>query len=236
MPVYRTFAAAAALLVLVTVAGLALVKGGSDRAAPDAAAGHRSGQAGATAPSGAVTHATGSRAGNGAASSAPTDTDTKTDGAGAAEGGPAAGAEMPSEGGASPYRLPGVPPAPDASTPLLEGALPAAASGHSALVTGYPARVLPVAPRSTVSTNSISPAGDLLQVTLVATRSRGTDALLRFYRVRLTGLGFTEQPTRAVGGSTAVAFERGRSSVLLTVNPARPTSYSVFATLAAGAS
>ena len=235
MPVYRTFAAAAALLVLVTVAGLALVKDGSDRAAPDAAAVPlRSGRA--TAPSGAVTHATGSRAGNGAASSAPTDTDTKTDGAGAAEGGPAAGAEMPSEGGASPYRLPGVPPAPDASTPLLEGALPAAASGHSALVTGYPARVLPVAPRSTVSTNSISPAGDLLQVTLVATRSRGTDALLRFYRVRLTGLGFTEQPTHAVGGSTAVAFERGRSSVLLTVNPARPTSYSVFATLAAGAS
>ena len=95
---------------------------------------------------------------------------------------------------------------------------------------------MPVAPRSQVSTNSVSPSGGRLQVSLVATRDRGPDAVLGFYRARLTGLGFSERPAHAVGGSAAVAFARGNSSVVVTVTPARPLTYSVFAILAAGAS
>jgi hypothetical protein len=117
--------------------------------------------------------------------------------------------------------------------PLVPSDLPDLAEGGATLVAGYPDDVLPAAPGSLVSTNSVSPSGDRLQVALVASVHRAPDAVLRFYRIRLSELGLHEIRTQPASGSTAAAFARGDSSVVVTATPgtARSTTYSVFATL-----
>jgi hypothetical protein len=129
----------------------------------------------------------------------------------------------------------GLPGLDDDPTPLVDLPLPDADSAVGALVPGYPDEGMPVAPRSTITTSSVSPADDRLQVALTARTSLGVERALRFYRLHFGRLGFTETPTTAVGGSSAAAFERGTDSVVVTVTPGRSASkYSLYGTLSAG--
>lgn len=129
----------------------------------------------------------------------------------------------------------GLPGLDDETGPLVELPLPDADSAEGGLVAGYPDEALPVAPRSQIAATSVSPADDRLQVALTASTALGSDRLLRFYRLHLAELGFTEKPTPAVGGSSAAGFERGADSVVVTVTPGKSASeYSVYGTLYAG--
>lgn len=91
---------------------------------------------------------------------------------------------------------------------------------------------VPVAPRSRVGSQTRSTEGSRVQVALVARGADRAERVLRFYRVRLGELGFSQAPVPAVAGSTAAGFRRGSDSVVVTVTP-RPaggTDYSVLAT------
>lgn len=158
------------------------------------------------------------------ASSARAGTPGPTPGAAGAVGAPgsspsgSAAAEMESDGpaaseqpGPEDYSLPPVP-----------------QGGHEA-----DGNALVAAPRSMVSSSTRSTLGDAVQVAIVASKHGSTDALLSYYRGRLTSFGFTEIPTSAVGGSTAAAFRHGRDHVVVTVTPRgrRSVDYSVFGIL-----
>lgn len=177
-----------------------------------------------------------SGAGGGSASEGaePGDDDTPaSDGASPGEpGDDGGGIEMPPPGDQE-SGLPGLDP-PDTG-PLVSLPLPDQASSKGALVTGYPRRAFPVAPRSRIRASSVSPADARLQVALTATTTLKPGRVLLFYRLHLAGLGFQEVPTTAVGGSSAAAFERGGDSAVVTVTPGKAAAaYSVFGTLTAG--
>jgi len=104
----------------------------------------------------------------------------------------------------------------------------------SGLVTGYPGRVIPAVPGSTGLSTSVIPSGHQVQAALIGRLDGDPAAVLRFYRTRLTRLGFTAHERPAAGGATALAFTRGAGSVVVTATPGHPTSYSVFAVLAVG--
>lgn len=144
-------------------------------------------------------------------------------------------AVVPEQAGpAGEYRLPGLGrPATDPSGPAYEPPeKPAAARGR--LVAGYPARLLPRAPRSTVVSSSVAPTTGRVQVALVGHRSTSPSSVLLFYRATLGRSGFREVPTQAVGGADAAAFRRGDERVVVTIDPAPARTYSVYATLVAG--
>ena len=137
--------------------------------------------------------------------------------------------------GASPSRLPGLarPHAHASQAPLLSTPLPVLATSKGRLATGYPTRVLPLAPHSQVMVSSVSPSGHRLQASLTARGRVRPMHLERFYRLRLAGLGFRAESTPTVAGTTAVAFGRGDNHVTLTIRPGRVTHYTLFATLSA---
>lgn len=145
--------------------------------------------------------------------------------------------------GSSPTRLPGLTAKPqtqaprsgatlDATAPLIALPLPSQGSSRAALVKGYPTAAVPPAPGSSVRVSSVSPSGRSLQVALDATSQGSGEEVLRFYRQHLGGLGFSERPVTAPSGSTAVAFQRGTSSVTLTTS-STTKAYSVYAVLSA---
>ncbi len=111
--------------------------------------------------------------------------------------------------------------------------LPSAAAGGG-IVSGYPRRTVHPIPGSTELTSSLAPAGRRLQVSLEARTRKSASGSLRHYRIHFSGLGFTERPVPAAGGSQAAAFVRGQDRVVVTVTPGRPqTSYTVYASLVA---
>jgi hypothetical protein len=120
--------------------------------------------------------------------------------------------------------------------PLVGQPLPRTASAAGSYVEGYPVAALPALPQGRISTSSVSSQAPRVQVALSAVTTRSRSAVLRFYRVRLSRLGFAERPVAAVGGAQAAGFRRGRDSVVVTVaGPGREgTPYSVVGTLHAG--
>ncbi|KQW48846.1 hypothetical protein ASC77_08960 [Nocardioides sp. Root1257] len=114
--------------------------------------------------------------------------------------------------------------------PSWDGLSAETATARGRLVDGYPSGLLPTAPRATVLTSSVSPSGDRVQVTLVARRGQAPDALLRFYRGRLSGAGFAEDDPATVGGARAASFHLGANRVVVTVDPGDARTYSVLAT------
>lgn len=99
------------------------------------------------------------------------------------------------------------------------------------IVAGYPARLLPAAPRSAVLSSSVAPSPERVQVALVGRRSSDSESVLAFYRDVMSGSGFREASARAVGGGQAVAFRRGADRVVVTIDPGTARTYSVYATL-----
>jgi hypothetical protein len=129
--------------------------------------------------------------------------------------------------------LPGLDP-PSIPLPSAKELPAASVFARGRLVEGYPQRLLPLGPRTDVLSSSISPSDDRAQIALVARTAGSTDALLRFYRVRLGRAGFVEEPVTAVAGATAVSFTRDGSSVVVTVDNSRARSYSLVANLIIG--
>jgi len=118
-------------------------------------------------------------------------------------------------------------------TPYARPAATAFAKGR--LVAGYPADLLPAAPRSAIVSSSVAPSSDRAQVALVGRRSTSPAAVLSYYRGLLGQAGFRPAVVRTVGGAQAAAFRRGPDRVVVTIDPDPAVTYSVYATLAVSA-
>jgi hypothetical protein len=118
------------------------------------------------------------------------------------------------------------------STASPKPGLPGLRGGRRSDATLVPDDV-PTAPGSEVSTRTVSPSGDRVQVAMVASVGRGPVAVLRFYRIAFSRLGLHEVHTRPAPGSSAAAFASSTGSVVVTATPGadRTSTYSVFATL-----
>ncbi|GAA4710886.1 hypothetical protein [Nocardioides conyzicola] len=176
----------------------------------------------------------------GGAADAPAD--PGSDSSSSRPGTTAAGGSSGGNGGAEtlPETLPETPAAPSglpdvtaptaAALPTWDGLASGATAARGRLVPGYPAELLPVAPRGSIVTSSLSPSTGRVQVALVARRSQSPAAVLSFYRARLARAGFHEHAIAAVGGASATAFTRDDNRVVITVDPGRAQTYSVQAT------
>ncbi|TFC07176.1 hypothetical protein E3O42_00060 [Cryobacterium adonitolivorans] len=126
---------------------------------------------------------------------------------------------------------------PPGSTPLpalVTLPLPDTSSAVGSVVAGFPDRVLPAAPQSTIASSSVAAEGSRLQATLSAETSLTPLEVLDFYRTTLAEVGLVDAPVPAVDGSTALAFTRGLNTVTLTVTPIENGSqYTVFGTFSA---
>ena len=132
--------------------------------------------------------------------------------------------EVPASTNPGSTLLPGLQSAP---ATLLPSPLPRDGSRLGGLVSGYPGRLAPVLPGSEITSSSVTSDGGVLTVTLVASTSRPVPGLLAFYAHRLARLGFVAREVQAVPGSRAVAHRRGPSSVVVTVEPGSPTTYTL---------
>jgi hypothetical protein len=141
---------------------------------------------------------------------------------------------LPETPGANPSGLPGIAGPTHTALPTWDDLPAQSVEARGSLVQGYPATLLPAAPRALVLTSSLSPSPGRVQLALVARRDQSPAAVLRFYRVRLTQAGFREKPVAAAGGARSAAFVRGGNRVVVTVDPGSTQTYSVWATLATG--
>ncbi len=139
---------------------------------------------------------------------------------------------VPEAAGTSGVALPGL--TPEKAPPTAYDPPSSASSARGRLVADYPARLLPVAPRSAVVTSSVAPTSRSAQVALVARRSITPTSVLRFYRTALGDAGFREVRVPTVGGADGIAFRRGGNRVVVTIDPGPARTYSVYATLVAG--
>lgn len=144
----------------------------------------------------------------------------------------AAGSPPGQERGPSSEQPPARPPA--ATEPLISAPLPATAHRDGAIVDGFPA-VITLAPRSEVMFSSVASESDRVQAGLDAMSGSAPADVLAHYRSAFTTLGLVEEATSAADGSHAVAFERGPSTITVTVWPTDTGSrYTVFSVLVAG--
>lgn len=126
----------------------------------------------------------------------------------AAPGDEAPGDELTATG---PSTLPPSKPLPDpVSLPF-----PASASAVGKLVEGFPTRVVPQAPHSTITNSSVAAEGSRLQVTLSAESTLAVVDVLDFYRTELAKIGMLDAPAPALSGSSALVFARGDHTVTL---------------------
>jgi hypothetical protein len=117
----------------------------------------------------------------------------------------------------------------------LVAAAPRTASRRGAVVTGFPASVVPVVSGSSVRSSGVSSLGGAVQVSIVADTSRSPGAVLAFYRRALRAHDFVESAVPAVAGSVASRFARGDDHLVVTTGGGRDaTSYSVLGTLRTG--
>lgn len=132
-----------------------------------------------------------------------------------------------------------VEPAAPAATPALPQStalpypvaapLPKSASASGKLVAGYPAKVIPQVPGSTVGKSSVASEDSHLQVTLDATSDQKVNDIVAFYRGKLAPYGMYDAAAPAVAGATSVQFARDGNSVTLTITPGdKGTSYVLF--------
>jgi len=127
---------------------------------------------------------------------------------------------------------PGAPAAPGAAAPapaLVTLPLPDTSSAVGAVVAGFPDRVLPAAPQSSIASSSVAAEGSRLQAALAATTPLTAQEVLSFYSTALTELGLVGAPVPAPDGSSALVFTRGMNTVTLTATPvAEGSEYTVF--------
>jgi hypothetical protein len=93
-----------------------------------------------------------------------------------------------------------------------------------------------VAPHSKVKSKSISTAEGTTQVLISATTTSKTADTLAYYQRVFTSLGMRGKPVPAVGGSTAIAFSKGKNTITLTVSSrSGGSSYLIHGVLRTGA-
>jgi len=121
-------------------------------------------------------------------------------------------------------------PAPAAPAPaLVTLPLPDTSSAVGSVVAGFPERVLPAAPQSSIASSSVAAEGSRLQAALAATTPLPAQEVLDFYSTTLTELGLVGAPVPAPDGSSALVFTRGVNTVTLTATPvADGSEYTVF--------
>lgn len=121
-------------------------------------------------------------------------------------------------------------PAPAAPVPaLVTLPLPDTSSAVGSVVVGFPDRVLPAAPQSSIASSSVAAEGSRLQAALAAKTSLPAQEVLDFYSTALMELGLVGAPVPAPDGSSALVFTRGVNTVTLTATPvADGSEYTVF--------
>lgn len=110
---------------------------------------------------------------------------------------------------------------PDSSSlpALVTLPLPDTSSAVGSVVAGFPDRVLPAAPQSSITSSSVAAEGSRLQAALSAETPLTAPEVLEFYRAALTELGLTAAPVPAVDGSSALVFSRGLNTITITATP-----------------
>lgn len=112
----------------------------------------------------------------------------------------------------------------------------AALTATAALVTGFPARTVPVPPGARITTSTVQARGDLVEVSLAGTTRQPAAAVVAFYTKALTRQGFTAtKGTLLPPGVTGRAFGRqgGRELLVVAVFDTGPVrSFSVGGTVA----
>ena len=93
--------------------------------------------------------------------------------------------------------------------------LPDTSSAVGSIVAGFPTRVLPQAPHSTVATTSVAAEGSHLQAALTAQTTLTVAEVMDFYRTALAKLSLFDTPAPALDGSTALTFTRGNNTVTI---------------------
>lgn len=93
--------------------------------------------------------------------------------------------------------------------------LPDTSSAVGSIVAGFPTRVIPKAPHSTVATSSVATEGSHLQATLTAQTTLTVAEVMDFYRTALARLSLLDSPAPALDGSTALTFTRGNNAVTI---------------------
>ncbi|WP_130177294.1 hypothetical protein [Cryobacterium sp. SO1] len=123
-------------------------------------------------------------------------------------------------------------PAPAAPVPvpaLVTLPLPDSSSAVGSVVNGFPDRVLPAAPQSSIASSSVAAEGSRLQAALAAQTPLAAQEVLDFYSTTLAELGLVGAPVPAPEGSSALVFRRGVNTVTLTATPvAAGSEYTVF--------
>lgn len=93
--------------------------------------------------------------------------------------------------------------------------LPDTSHAVGSIVDGFPTRVIPAAPHSSVATSSVAAEGSRLQAALTAKTSLTVVEVLDFYRSSLAKLGLYDTPAPALDGSMALSFNRGDNTITL---------------------
>lgn len=106
-----------------------------------------------------------------------------------------------------------------------------------AVVSGFPSRLVPLPPGTTVRTSAVQRHGDLVDVSVSAVTAASAQDLLAFYGKALTAAGFSQtRGSMLPAGATGLAFARdgGRELLVLAVVDRRwSRSFSLGGTVAA---
>jgi hypothetical protein len=89
----------------------------------------------------------------------------------------------------------------------------------AALVPRHPRRNVPVPSGADVDSSSIATADGVTHVGLVLRWPGSVDRVLRFYRLRLGRIGFTEQAPPSVPAGSAASFRRSANGVVVVAQP-----------------
>lgn len=118
-----------------------------------------------------------------------------------------------------------------ATVPLTKS--PVTRSQRGAIAKGFPVKVVPVINGSSVQTTGLSSTSNTVQVSITAINTKPPNAVLEFYRAKLSAIGFAETSVPSVGGAMAAGFKRKRDRLVVTVakSASGGTKYSIFGTL-----
>lgn len=117
----------------------------------------------------------------------------------------------------------------------LRDDFPALLTREGALVAGHPSRNVPIPPTAVIRSSSLSSQGGIVQVDLVIRVPGSMDRALRYYRTRLSRVGFTESDAPPAVSGAAASFRRGADSMALAAESrGTGTVVSLHATLRTG--
>lgn len=102
---------------------------------------------------------------------------------------------------------------------LLNSPPPPTASAVGKVVDGFPAKLIPAVPDSSVSNSSVTSEGPHLQAALEGKTLLSVNDVLVFYRAHFAPYGLLESSTPSAGEIGTTVFTRDDNAVTLTVTP-----------------